>query len=214
MILPSFFDSEEVAQLQRLDAETPPARGAHSSRGWQPDQVFPRQEYDHYWSEQCKHTTEWVQQRLHPIANECLQENYAWFCVDFHVANPGCNYVHAHIDTPYQFQPWHLITELIGLQFLIAVDDFTIWNGGTRFVAGTHREHFELDTIGSESLNEFLLEHGATFAAPAGSVLIYHPRTLHSTMPNHTAQPRRALLLNAVRSTLIDSLRHYQPACS
>ena len=127
----------------------------------------------------------------------------------FHVANPDSAYIHAHIDSPYQFRPWHEITELLAVQCLIAVDDFTEMNGGTAILPGSHREQFALSEIGSDALNMRLTDDGYRFIAPAGSVLMYHPRTLHSTMPNFSDLRRTALLILAIRPDLSEPLSVY-----
>ena len=93
------------------------------------------------------------------------------------------------------------------------MDDFTHENGGTRIVPGSHRDDVPVNTIGNDDLNDKLIIEGSDFIAPAGSIIIYHPRTLHSTMPNSTNKSRSALLMCAVRPDIIDSLRHYQPKC-
>ncbi len=212
-ILPTFFTPDQVAEMKKLDLATSPESGHHRLYGWSADKVYPRKEYVHYWSEQIRDKTKWIQDLLQPIIMDVMQENYQWFCADFHVVNPGSDYMHAHIDTPYQFGPWNHITELIAVQCLIAVDDFTHENGGTRIVPGSHKDDVPIDTIGNEDLNDKLIVEGSDFIAPAGSIIIYHPRTLHSTMPNSTNKSRSALLMCAVRPDIIDSLRHYQPKC-
>ena len=93
---------------------------------------------------------------------------------------------------------------------MIAVDDFTHESGGTRLVAGSNKIQTLVEDIGTKELDDKLLAEGSDFVAPAGSIIIYHPRTIHSTMPNMSNKSRSALLLCAVRPDLIDSLVHYQ----
>jgi ectoine hydroxylase-related dioxygenase (phytanoyl-CoA dioxygenase family) len=210
-IIPEFLDRADLKKVVDLERNTSPWKGLHKEFGWQNEKIFDKQEYVHYWSVQVKKQTHWLQEKLHPIVSDIMQTNYKWFLVDFHTTNPGSDYILAHIDTPYQFRPWNHITELIAVQCLIAVDDFTHESGATRLIAGSHREQTLVEDIGSKELDDKLLAEGSDFVAPAGSVVIYHPRTIHSTMPNMSNKPRSALLLCAVRPDLIDSLVHYQP---
>ena len=210
-IIPEFLDRADLKKVVDLERNTSPWKGLHKEFGWQNEKIFDKQEYVHYWSVQVKKQTQWLQEKLHPIVSDIMQTNYKWFLVDFHTTNPGSDYILAHIDTPYQFRPWNHITELIAVQCLIAVDDFTHESGATRLIAGSHREQTLVEDIGSKELDDKLLAEGSDFVAPAGSVVIYHPRTIHSTMPNMSNKPRSALLLCAVRPDLIDSLVHYAP---
>ena len=209
-IIPEFLDRTELKKVVDVEKITAPWKGLHKTLGWQDQQVFPKEEYYHYWTAQAKKQTKWLQDKLHPIVSDVMETNYKWFLVDFHTTNPGSDYVHAHIDTPYQFRPWNHITELIAVQCLIAVDDFTHESGGTRLVAGSHKIQTLVEDIGTKELDDKLLAEGSDFVAPAGSIIIYHPRTIHSTMPNMSNKSRSALLLCAVRPDLIDSLVHYQ----
>ena len=210
-VIPEFLDRADLKKVVDLERNTSPWKGLHKEFGWQNEKIFDKQDYVHYWSVQVKKQTHWLQEKLHPIVSDIMQTNYKWFLVDFHTTNPGSDYILAHIDTPYQFRPWNHITELIAVQCLIAVDDFTHESGATRLIAGSHREQTLVEDIGSKELDDKLLAEGSDFVAPAGSVVIYHPRTIHSTMPNMSNKPRSALLLCAVRPDLIDSLVHYQP---
>ena len=211
-VIPKFFNNEEVYKLQELNYNTEPEKGHHKELGWQAENVYPREQYQHYWSQQCKEETIWIQEKLHPIISDMLLETYKWFAVDFHVANPGSDYIHAHIDSPYQFRPWHDLTDLLAVQCLIAVDEFSFDNGGTAILPGSHKEHYPLTEIGSKKLNDKLVEDGYIFSAPQGSILIYHPRSLHSTMPNFTTRPRTALLMLAVRPDIYQGLLSYHLA--
>ena len=209
-IIPEFLDRADLKKVVDLERNTSPWKGLHKEFGWQNEKIFDKQDYVHYWSVQVKKQTHWLQEKLHPIVSDIMQTNYKWFLVDFHTTNPGSDYILAHIDTPYQFRPWNHITELIAVQCLIAVDDFTHESGGTRLVTGSHKIQTLVEDIGTKELDDKLLAEGSDFVAPAGSIIIYHPRTIHSTMPNMSNKSRSALLLCAVRPDLIDSLVHYQ----
>jgi hypothetical protein len=48
-----------------------------------------------------------------------------------------------------------------------------------------------------ESWKIFFADNYRQFNAPPGSFVCWHPRLIHSTMPNKTNEPRRALLIHA-----------------
>jgi len=225
IIMEQFLDQELVLQLQRLVQRLPGIKGQALNGRWyhqgqRPDDYRTAIEagidWAHYWTAQLQgeeyEEIVQVKQQLAPVVDQLL-DRWHWWCVDYHVARPGSDYVHSHMDTPYQFEPWAQYRSLLGAQILIAVDDFTVDNGATAFVPGSHRDLFDIDKINKKYYNKYLLEHSQQFVAPAGSVLLYHPRTLHSTMPNTSEHSRSALLLNAVHHNIVEGLKQYDRDC-
>jgi hypothetical protein len=78
------------------------------------------------------------------------------------------------------------------LNMLVMVDDFTVENGATRVVPGTHRVEQRPD--------DAYLEHNAERATGrAGSILLFDSNLWHSAAPNRTSGPRMALTLTFTR---------------
>jgi ectoine hydroxylase-related dioxygenase (phytanoyl-CoA dioxygenase family) len=220
MIIPNFLGDEQLEIIRLHADEMNPVRGQDQNPSWvNPDKPETHPEnwldWSHYWTRQCGEDKEVqdIMRRLHPIVDHCLHE-WQWWCVDYHVANPGAQYIRAHVDIPYIYEPWRNIHALLGLQMIIAIDDFTLDNGATAYLPRSHNNtELDISEIGTEKLNEALLHRGERLAVRAGGLLIYHPRTLHSTMPNITNEPRRALLFNAVETSIVDQLKQYDPVC-
>jgi len=225
IILEKFLDKETTEQLQLHARSQVGIKGQALSGRWyhhsqRPDEYRTAIEagidWAHYWTGQLhgsEHTVIMqVKQKIAPIIDHLLDQ-WHWWCVDYHVACPGSEYIHAHMDTPYQFEPWSLHKSLLGVQILIAVDDFTIENGATSFVPNSHSEDFDIDKINKKYYNDYLLKNSQQFVASAGSVLLYHPRLLHSTMPNYSNQNRHALLINIVHHSIIEELKKYDTNC-
>ena len=220
VLIPGFVHGTLLDKLRAHADKSGPVRGQDQQPKWvnpSSPETHPENwlDWSHYWTAQIGEQPEIqeVMKRLDPITNEILND-WRWWCVDYHVANPGAQYVRAHVDIPYIYEPWRQITGLLGLQFIITIDDFTIENGATCFLPRSHNNPtIDLSTMGSDELNNLLIDNGERLAMKRGSLLIYHPRTLHSTMPNTSNEVRRALLFNAVENCIVDQLKEYDPVC-
>lgn len=78
------------------------------------------------------------------------------------------------------------------LNMLLMVNDFTMENGATKLVPGSHRD--------AERPSDDELEHRAIRATgAAGSVLLFDSNLWHAAAPNTTQAPRMALTLTFTR---------------
>jgi hypothetical protein len=77
----------------------------------------------------------------------------------------------------------------------IALDPATSLNGCLRLVPGSHR--VDVDHIGSESQINGPEWSAAVVDLPLepGAAIVFHPRLIHASGPNHSQEPRRALML-------------------
>ena len=78
------------------------------------------------------------------------------------------------------------------LNMLVMVDDFTIDNGATKLVPGTHLAAERPD-------EEYLGNHAVRALGNAGSILLFDSNLWHSAAPNLTSGPRMALTLTFTR---------------
>jgi hypothetical protein len=105
---------------------------------------------------------------------------------------PGFGLQSLHADAAERY-PFHTINSIWLL------DDFTVKNGGTRFVPGSHHDHLKWrSAMKSSSYNH---PEQQQVVAPAGSVFIFNAHLLHSGMPNNTQASRRAMLYALTTST-------------
>lgn len=88
-----------------------------------------------------------------------------------------------HRDLPYQ----HLtLSRPIMMNALYCVDDFSLENGATRFIRGSHRDpEFPSD--------QFASNHGEAVTAPAGTFIVADAMTYHTGGINTTEGVRRAV---------------------
>ena len=131
--------------------------------------------------------------------------------VDTITTRPGSQKIRAHIDTPYRFEEYSRTTndEVFGVQCIIPLDRFTIENGATCVLPGSHHERFYYKDIeeNQEEYNDLLTTKGFQFVSNPGDALMYNARTLHSTMPNNSENFRSAILINALDVNLIKRIR-------
>jgi ectoine hydroxylase-related dioxygenase (phytanoyl-CoA dioxygenase family) len=85
---------------------------------------------------------------------------------------------------------------------MVMMCDFNEHNGATGYVPGTHKYMFDPKSIQDDkSWDIFFADNYQQYTANAGSFVAWHPRLLHSTMPNKSNNIRRALLLHAAERT-------------
>jgi hypothetical protein len=118
------------------------------------------------------------------------------YIADVITNEPGNTHIKPHIDSPYRFPKWWDEDELLGVQCIIPLCDFTKENGGTGLLPNSHNTRWVVKDSYAGKYNEEFLAGVVQPEMSTGDVLIYHPRTLHSTMPNNTNIPRRALLIH------------------
>jgi len=131
--------------------------------------------------------------------------------VDTITTRPNSQKIRAHIDTPYRFEDYAHTSndEVLGVQCIIPLDSFTIENGATCILPGSHLNRFYYKDIeeNQEEYNDLLTTKGFQFVSSPGDALIYNTRTLHSTMPNNSDSFRSALLINALDINIIKRIR-------
>ena len=131
--------------------------------------------------------------------------------VDTITTRPGSAKIRAHIDTPYRFEDFARTSndELFGVQIIIPLDQFTLQNGATCILPGSHKSRFYYKDIedNQEEYNNLLTTQGFQFVSNPGDALIYNSRTLHSTMPNNSNEFRSAILINALDVNIIKRIR-------
>ena len=81
----------------------------------------------------------------------------------------------------------------------ITIDDCHLQNGTIRVFPGTHHEHIHHDRVrnGLEVPEGSVDLDSATYLdAPAGSVMFFHAKLVHTSDPNQTPNPRRVMIFS------------------
>ena len=134
----------------------------------------------------------------HPIfrrvMGELLGEDYVLSDMAATRIGPQSEPSYWHVDSPFTMVPEPLptIPMAIGLGWML--DDFTVENGATRVVPGTHlsgrKPPWTYDSVEGE----------VALTAPAGSLALWLSQTWHRAGTNLTDGPRRAVLGNFIRA--------------
>jgi ectoine hydroxylase-related dioxygenase (phytanoyl-CoA dioxygenase family) len=205
------FDINKINELNLFAESLPPERGHSKDKTWVgwnqiKDVENPKTDIDwaYYWTEQVQHPI--IDEMKHTLAQYADaafgEHNWVWHVQDFIVLHPGMNFYRPHIDTPYRFPEFRYNEELLGLQFMVMMCDFNENNGATGYVPGTHKYIFDSKSIQLDrGMDIFFADNYQQYTANAGSFVAWHPRLLHSTMPNKSNDIRRALLLHAAEKT-------------
>ena len=129
------------------------------------------------------------------------------YIADIITNEPGNTHIKPHIDSPYRFDRWWDKDELLGVQCIMPLCDFTQENGGTGLLPNSHNTRWIVKDSYAGKYNEEFLKGVVQPKMGIGDALIYYPRTLHSTMPNQTNQIRRALLIHITSREMARLLR-------
>ena len=215
------FDIGKINELNEFAETIRPERGHTKDKKWigwnqVKDMENPKTDIDwaYYWTEQVQHPIiNEMKNTLGQYADAAFGEhNWVWHVQDFIVLHPGMNFYRPHIDTPYRFPEFRYNQELLGLQFMVMMCDFNEHNGATGYVPGTHNYIFDPRSIQDDkSWYTFYADNYQQYTANAGSFVAWHPRLLHSTMPNNSNEIRRALLLHAAEKSTSRKLSVIDP---
>ena len=138
-------------------------------------------------------------------------EEWAIHVVDTITTRPGFSKTRAHIDMPWRFEEYARLPDddVLGIQIIIPLDIFTLQNGATAFLPGSYASKFYHKDIedNQEAYNTLLTTTGMQFVSNPGDALMYNSRSLHSTMPNKSNFHRSALLINAVATSVIPTIK-------
>lgn len=99
------------------------------------------------------------------------------------------NKVYFHVDYPYHELSSPYPDQILGIQVIYALNDFTIENGATMYISESFNYHaFPSSFYGQQKIDYMTV--------PKGSVILYRGDLWHSQGHNTTDNPRVALLAN------------------
>ncbi len=126
------------------------------------------------------------------LADEMLGERMQLSSFSANITAPGSAKMAMHCDQGYIPSPWPPFA--IGVNVGYALDDFTVENGATLFVPGSHRELHGPDPDGD-------YPQAQPIVCPAGSMFVMDDRMWHQTGANVTSdQTRIGLFAKYTRS--------------
>lgn len=129
------------------------------------------------------------------------------YAADVVTIEPGSNIINPHVDTPHRFPEWNFDRRLLALQLIIPLHDIDSKSGSTGLVDQSQLEDYPIDACYQGKYNQVFTDLVKQPKMPKGSVLCYNARLLHSSMPNPSKRPRKALLIHYCESSIIKPLR-------
>lgn len=205
----NFIDAWLIDSINSKVSQLVPNRGhGIDNKYWPQDRVNDCPELALWWSQQL---TDWseVQEIGQLLINRIglLFNNPCIYVADIITNTPKNKYIKPHIDSPYRFDTWHESFDLLGVQCIIPLCNFTKENGGTGILPGSHKRNWIVQDSYKGKYNEEFLAGVLQPEIGPGDVLVYHPRVLHSTMPNNTNYERRALLIHITNKETANQMR-------
>lgn len=133
-----------------------------------------------------------LDQRLRGLFETVFGEHYLISDYSLNSIAPGQPGGRWHIDYPYNVM--HRLPDddgTLGLQCVLALDPFTVHNGATELIPGTHLTPKTPDDSADRAVRE-------PFVADPGDLMIMAASTWHRSGTNTSTTTRRAVLLSAV----------------
>lgn len=209
IVVKNFIDPSLIESIDRKRDLLIPHRGhGVDNKYWPQDKIKDCPELALWWSQQLNAWPEVIkiEEKLCALLLEVFYKPTLY--VSDVITNTSKNqYIKPHIDSPYRFDKWHDSFDLLGVQCIFPLCKFTKENGGTGLLPNSHKKNWVVKDSYAGVYNEEFLAGVVQPIMDIGDMLMYHPRVLHSTMPNKTTEPRRALLIHITEETMIDQMR-------
>ena len=208
-----FKDVVDVSLIEKINQKQDllvPHRGHATDHKYYPaDRIHECNDLAVWWSQELSGWPE-VQEITKQLINVVgvLFDDPDSYIADIISNEPGNTHIKPHIDSPYRFDRWWDEDELLGVQCIMPLCEFTPENGGTGLLPNSHNTRWVVKDSYAGKYNEEFIAGVVQPKMGPGDALIYHPRTLHSTMPNQTTQVRRALLIHITSKEMARLLRH------
>ena len=102
----------------------------------------------------------------------------------------------------------YLAKGLLSVTFMIPLIEFTIENGATGFIPGSHNyihDTTDWDQVASHR-QTFFNDNCVQPPVPLGSFSCFYGNCLHSVMPNKTNIVRRGIIFRAIRKDALNEM--------
>jgi hypothetical protein len=124
-------------------------------------------------------------------------EEIAYFLGGNYILNGINAVIHAKQEHPYLSNMHRDVRTFMGdtkmlIQMIVALDDFTLLNGATYFLSGSHKTDLRPDET-------YFYNYADRANVPRGSIILFNSNIWHAAGENFTYEPRRALTLGFTR---------------
>jgi hypothetical protein len=128
------------------------------------------------------------------------------YASDVVTISPGNNFINPHVDTPHRFDEWNYDTRLLAIQSIVALHDIDKNSGSTGLWSGSQSFQWPIQDCYKGMYNDDFIKNCVQPFMPKGSLLFYNARLMHSSMPNPSQTPRKALLVHHCEKSIIEKL--------
>lgn len=231
VIFENMFNKQDMESLNRTASTLPPTVGNVKDKGWhnwsdviklgETANLLTEVDWAYHWAVTPKDNVI-INETILPVItkiSDSVFESSEW---DWQKTNRYImsNYKHdmdvsPHLDAPYLW-PQKLETQMakylepgiLSLTFMIPLIDFTVNNGATAYVLGTHKYIWDTaDWNEAKPVHKtFFSDNYVQPSVPVGSFACFYGNCLHSVMPNYTDEIRRGIIYRAIRQDALDEM--------
>jgi hypothetical protein len=211
------FNQNELHSLNNVASNILPFVGMCKKRGWLDHEDDKTKDVDwaYYWSVTPENNP-FINKTILPLlANVCDdllgRDNWGWQLTNrYIISNYQHDYpVYPHLDAPYLWPQMpdvqmakYLAKGLLSVTFMIPLIEFTVENGATGFIPGSHNyihDTTDWDQVASHR-QTFFNDNYVQPTVPLGSFSCFYGNCMHSVMSNKTNTVRRAIIFRGIRN--------------
>ena len=131
---------------------------------------------------------------LHFLGKMFCDKEMSHFFNGNYILNGMSGVINMRNDRPYVQNVHRDIRSFTGkmnlmIQMIVLIDDFTLDNGATYLLSGSHKEEIKPD-------DTFFYEHADRAIATKGSIILFDSNLWHAAGKNYTDNPRRVITLS------------------
>ena len=226
-IVDNAFNTEDLIAFNKVASKLPPFVG-HGNGRWLNDQDVLSEakikniDWAYHWAQTPKNNL-FINTTMLPLLKSICDvlfgnKDWGWQLTNRYIMS---NYKHdypiqPHLDAPYLW-PQKLECEMskyldkgpLSVTFMIPLVDFTIENGATAYVPGTHRYRYNTTNWNEEKpfYKAFFENNYVQPPVSLGGFGCFYGNVLHSIMPNKTNQIRRGIIFRGIRQDALNEMQ-------
>jgi len=208
VLLESFIPSWLISAFKARMMDLKPVRASSADKKYaERDDIKNLPDISVYWSQAVDDFDEVI--KIRRLVDPLITQNFprlSHYISDTVTINPGSNWINPHVDTPHRFSKYNYDPRLLGIQCIISLYDINKENGSTGLVPYSQKRNYDINQCYQGKFDRWFKENCIQPNMPTGSLLFYNCRVLHSSMPNPSALPRPALLINYLDNTIMDEV--------
>lgn len=208
-VLPSFIPYKLVNDFKNRLQDLYPVRASSSDKVYaERDDIKNLKDISVWWSQLVHDMPE--SQAMFKLINPMIQSHFGnmdMYANDTVFIGAGSTWMNPHIDTPHRFHKYNFDKRLLGIQCIVSLDDLDKDSASTGLVPYSQKRDFEITKCYEGAYDRWFKENMIQPDMPAGSILFYNCRILHSSMPNTKQVERPAVLFNYLDRSIINEIK-------